>query len=71
MNTLVLPRANLSVIFDVQVKYVAKTIEDVTTVATQISCTRNVSNTKYTMNRKKNKNGQVETEIHEQGYEYV
>jgi len=45
----------LSVIFDVQVKHAAKTIEDITAVASHISCTRNVSNTKYVINRKKNK----------------
>jgi hypothetical protein len=48
-----LPRVNLTVIFDVQVKRVAKTIEDVTTVASQISCIRKVSNKKCMINRKK------------------
>jgi len=42
-----LRKANLSEIFDVQLKHVAKTIENVKIVASQISCTRNVSSTKY------------------------
>jgi hypothetical protein len=66
-----LPRVNLNVIFDVQVKHVAKTIEYVTTVASQISCTRNISKKKCMINRKKNKKGEVETEINGQRYEYV
>jgi hypothetical protein len=42
-----------------------------TTVTSQISCTRNVSKTKYMINRKTSKNGPEETDINGQRCENV
>jgi hypothetical protein len=53
------------------VEHTAETLEDMTTVASQMGLTINVSKTKYTVTTKKKGNEPEETEINGQKYENV
>jgi hypothetical protein len=53
------------------VKHIAEILEDMTTVASQMGLTINVSKTKYMINGKKKGNEPEEIEINGQKYENV
>jgi hypothetical protein len=59
------------VVLGLAVKHTAEALEDMTTVASQVGLTINVSKTKYMINRKKNGNEPEEIEINGQKYENV
>jgi hypothetical protein len=57
------------VVFGCAVTHTAETLEDMTTAASQMGLTTNVSKTKHMINRKKKGNESEGTEINEQKYE--